>query len=555
MSTEVNKFEQRKKEEFKRKQALKKMQASKIKPSTKKRLTAILVAVVAILIAAAIVFATAGFSRRWIVAEKVGSETVSTAEFSYYYTQQAIALYNQYYEYTGGSYEPFDTTVALSKQQYSEEQTWAEYFTQLAIDSIQQVKALSQEARANGRELSDEGRLAVENAITSFKSYASQNSMSLDNYLSRVYGQGLNEALVRKILTESQLATEYDSSLWDGFTYTEADLQSYFEANKENYSYVDVRYHLFATQEADEENGIEAVTLDDVKAKAKKLDEAATDEDAFVATLNEILYPKAEVIPEEKPEPEDDLQKQQEVPVEVPTAEGLRAPGDEGALILDIPDNSLHTQMSKASLNTMEEGFGDWAFDAARAAGDHKIIEKADGSGVYAVYLAKTSYRNDYNSVDMREIVITYDDDAEADESTERAALTRNEAKEKAQTLLSQWNAGEKTEDVFKQMAMMNNNDTTLGEGGLIERASKGTDAVSKWAFAEGRKAGDVEMLEGTDCFYLVYYVGENVPYWQVQCESGKRSEDYNTTYTALMEKYPARSYGLGIWLRDEPFV
>ena len=116
MSEEQDKFEKRKKEALKRKKQLQRQQKSKLKPSTKKRLTIVGSSVLAIVLIAAIVILNAGFTRRMTTAVEVGSEKVSSAEYSYYYIQQAVSTYNMYVQYFGSSYAPFDTGKSLSKQ-------------------------------------------------------------------------------------------------------------------------------------------------------------------------------------------------------------------------------------------------------------------------------------------------------------------------------------------------------------------------------------------------------------------------------------------------------
>ncbi len=91
MSEEQNKFEKRKQEAQKRKRKLQKMQNSKIKPKTKHILAVTGGSLVALIVVFALVFANAGFTRRMVTALEIGNEKVSSAEYSYYYIQQAIS--------------------------------------------------------------------------------------------------------------------------------------------------------------------------------------------------------------------------------------------------------------------------------------------------------------------------------------------------------------------------------------------------------------------------------------------------------------------------------
>lgn len=79
---------------------------------------------------------------------KVNGEKISRVEFDYNYN---IALNNYLNQY--GSYMSMfgmDLSGDLSQQMYSEELTFQDFFTQLAIESISENKALLSEAKAAG---------------------------------------------------------------------------------------------------------------------------------------------------------------------------------------------------------------------------------------------------------------------------------------------------------------------------------------------------------------------------------------------------------------------
>lgn len=169
MSEEQDKFEKRRKEAAKRKKKLQKMQNSKVKPGTKRALGIAGGSILAILLVAVIVVANAGFTRRMVTALEVGDQKVSSAEFSYYYVQQALSTYNMYYQYTSGSYVPFDTGKSLNKQKYSDTQTWEDYFVESAVAAVQNVKTLVLAAQAEGYTLSESGKAEVESTMTKLR--------------------------------------------------------------------------------------------------------------------------------------------------------------------------------------------------------------------------------------------------------------------------------------------------------------------------------------------------------------------------------------------------
>ena len=144
----------------------------------------------------------------------------------------------------------------------------------------------------------------------------------------------------------------------------------------------------------------------------------------------------------------------------------------------------------------------------------------------------------------MRQIYIEVED-TEDEEAME-------EAKTRAEELLEEWKSGDATEESFAALA---DEESDLDvEGGLYERMAKGEGDITDWLFDESRQPGDTAVLESSGGYHVVYYIGQDEPYWKVQVESAKRSEDYNNAYTELEEKYPVVEHAFGMWLRSEPF-
>ena len=265
MSEEQNKFEKRKQEAQKRKRKLQKMQNSKIKPRTKHVLAVVGGSLAAIIVVIALVFANAGFTRRMVTALEIGNEKVSSAEYSYYYIQQAISTYNTYAQMIG--YAPFDTGKSLDRQDYSDTQSWADYLSDSAISALRGIKTLVQAANEEGFTISEEGVETVERTMQSLQTYADSANMTLNRYLADVYGLGMNEELMRQTQMDYQLALEYEEALRARPEYTEEDLEEYYQNSVyDTYTYVDLRYYEFAQEDATDDS--EGKTLEEAKAEA-----------------------------------------------------------------------------------------------------------------------------------------------------------------------------------------------------------------------------------------------------------------------------------------------
>lgn len=513
MSEEQDKFEKRKQEAQKRKKKLQKMQNSKIKPRTKHALAIAGGSLAAIVLVVALIFANAGFTRRIVTAVEVGDKKVSAAEYSYYYIQQAISTYNTYTQMFGSSYAPFDTGKSLDKQAYSDTQSWADYLSANALSAVRGIKTLVSAAEAEGFTMSEEGAASVEQTMQTLKTYADSSGMTLNRYLSEVYGLGMNEDLMRQTQMEYQLALEYEEALRDRPEYTEEELEDYYQNTvHDSYTYVDLRYYEFAQEEAGDDS--EGKTLEEAKAEAEDFIsdiDSATD---YARKIKVLL--KAEAQADEDEEDEDE----------------------------EITDNTERVGVSVSSLKNVDEKLAEWAFAEGRAEGDVEVVENEDGTGYYAVYMVKSAYRNDYNTVNMRQIYVEVEDTSDEEEMAE--------AKTRAEELLSQWQDGEATEESFAALA---DEESDLSvEGGLYEQMAKGEGEITDWLFDESRQAGDAAVLESSGGYHVVYYIGQGDPYWMVQVESAKRSADYSDTYAKLEEQYPVTEHSLGMWLRSEPF-
>ena len=57
------------------------------------------------------------------------------------------------------------------------------------------------------------------------------------------------------------------------------------------------------------------------------------------------------------------------------------------------------------------------------------------------------------------------------------------------------------------------------------------------WCFAEGRKAGDTGIVfnENTG-YHVMYFVGEDIPYWKVEVKNTLTSNDFNAWVDGLYD-------------------
>ena len=97
------------------------------------------------------------------------------------------------------------------------------------------------------------------------------------------------------------------------------------------------------------------------------------------------------------------------------------------------------------------------------------------------------------------------------------------------------------------ELAIANSADASCAERGGVLNVSD-YDGYGKafvdWALADGRKAGEVGFVKNdfsvTKGYHIMYYVGENAPYWEQVAESTLLNEQYGKWQSDILAGYPA---------------
>ncbi|MBO6158613.1 MAG: peptidylprolyl isomerase [Firmicutes bacterium] len=500
------KIEKRREEARKRQQEIKKRENAKISQKTKHAILSVCITVLSILVILALIFPNTGLSRRMLTAVTIGDTKVSVAEYSYYYRSSFNNYYQTIQNYFGGNYMPIDLTKSLEKQAYSEDQTYADYFSNQAISSLKEVIVLAEEAQKAGFELPADSQQALEESLASVKTSAEASGVSVNNYLSTNFGMGFNMTLLEKCVRRELLADAYKSFKEGSFEYTEDELDAFYNDHHIDYDVADIRMVTFTSSEATED--AEAVTIEEARAKAEAFAEGITSEEDFAARA---------------------LEKAQE-----------QDPGAE--------DTSLITNLRFSSLTSADQNVANWVFYLNHKAGDCEVVDGADGTTVYVLYMIAAPHRQTENTVDIRHILIA-PEDAESEES-------KAEAKAKAEEIYQQFLDGGASEDLFAQLATENSTDTgSASNGGLYTGVYPGqmVQSFNDWCFDEARFAGDSGIIESEYGYHIMYFVGENEARWIIDARADKQAEDYTSWYSEVADIYPVTNHEFAMRYRSEP--
>lgn len=450
-----------------------------------------------VLFAAFVIIWNSGLIQRNTTAITIDGTDYSTAEFGYFYADAYNSWYQNYGSYA--SYFGLDTSKSLASQLYDEDtgETWADFFADQAAENMKWTIAVCNAAEEAGYAWSDADQVSFDAAKTSLRGYAEKNNVSLATYLSYIYGSYINEATFDKCLKMSTIADSYASSIHDGFSYTAEQIDAAYTENIEQYEMADYSY-----------------------LKVSGAVEAETDEDGNTVEPTDEEKAAAMAAAKEK-------------------ADALYASyqgGDALASLADEENGITYTDMTEITRG--DTVLLNWAFDNAREAGDSALLADEDNACYYIAVFSQR-YRYEYNTVDMRQMLFPVDKSGLDEESETYAAdlqKLKEEALAKAKDVLAEWESGAKTPESFGELSdkYASANNTA---GGLYTKVYKGSmvSAVNDWLFADGRKTGDVEIVESEEYgYHILLFVGENAPYWQVQVDNTLRSDDYNAWADAL---------------------
>ena len=129
-------------------------------------------------------------------------------------------------------------------------------------------------------------------------------------------------------------------------------------------------------------------------------------------------------------------------------------------------------------------------------------------------------------------------------------------AEAKAQEVLDLWKKGEATEESFAALVPQYTADaSTADKGGLIEKISPADNFIqefSDWALDPVRKPGDTGLVKNTGSsvmgWHVMYYVGDNMPVWQMTANSALVEADYAAWETETVKGYEAQEgFGLNL--------
>lgn len=269
----------------------------------------------------------------------VGDRAYSKQKFDFYYYLSINEFYSSYGSLA--SLMGLDITGDLSKQQYSDEQTWQDFFEERAVNRMLEYIALTDAGEAAGFEYdTDEDWNSL---LTTLQMEADSAGVTLENYIKGSFGGNANEEIIEPLAREAYYSAAYRAYLEENTEHTDEEIMAYYEQDTSAYDLVDYRSFVLAADIPDDatDEQIEAAM-----AETKKTVEAFVKAYQAGGDFDALCLEYA---------PEDQISAY---------AEGALAEGSRYSNVSDI--------------------FKEWIFDDSRTAGDIEIFEN-ESSHYYAV--------------------------------------------------------------------------------------------------------------------------------------------------------------------------
>lgn len=390
------KMEKRKKEEEKERRSWKRFKIVSI--------------VILAAVAVSIVFSIGtSFYNRYTVLNQtyfqVGDHDITRLEYNYYFNNvysNYLSMYGSYVSMMG-----LDTTVDLDEQTYpgNENMTWKDYFDQSAVEQIQQIKAMADEARENGFEYdSSEDMASYETEIAA---QAESASVSESEYYTLMYGDYATPSRIETFVEENLLASAYYNHLVEENQPADDEITAYYEENKNSYDTVTYRSFYFEVDtSAGEETGSEETTAAETTTAAEETTVEETTLDTAEETAEETTAEETTAAEEEN---ETETASEEETGMtdeEIAAAmDELKVQADEMVARLEAGEDFEDLCVEYASEDQKENYGGeedgslteegsyygapsvaaDWLFDESRQEGDITVLESESLNRYYVV--------------------------------------------------------------------------------------------------------------------------------------------------------------------------
>ena len=433
------------------------------------------------------------------VVASVDGQKVSIGMYDYYYASM-VSYYEQYASY---GYFDLDTTKDYSKQYTTNDDgkkvSWQKFFEDEALHEVEQITVYYSKAVEDGVTLTSAQEKTIETQIKTLKDSASQNNLSLDQYIKSNFGAYCSEETIRLMLTQYYMGANYKGKYKAETKVNDKQVKKYYDDHKSDYEKIKFYYIALPYDSTDDDTKADSVKkAEEIMAKMK-------DKKSVLALVPDVYSSYIESDAKSAMENDSTLTEEKSKEEAVKTYES----------------NVVATVSGSES--PCDDEMNTWLFSDDTKVGSKKYYIDADNGYIYIVLKTeKASLEND-ETYTVRHILIQPESD---DASSSSASSTEKKftdaqwkaAKKKTDKIVAEFNKSDKSEYSFAKLAEQYSTDTASTSsgssdsfGGLYEGTVLGqmVDEFENWATDDSRKYGDVDIVKSDYGYHIMFFIND----------------------------------------------
>lgn len=440
------------------------------------------------------------------IALTVGDTNVSVGMYNYYYE----SIVYEYTYYANYGYYDLDTSADFSTQYTTDsdgnEISWLDLFKKITVERIKTNVVYYEKGLEAGITLTDEQKEEIESQLDSVRENASASDQSVNEYIEDTFGAHCGIETLRKYMEQYYIAGTYYNQYHITGRPDEEETQTYFDEHQDEYkscSYALLEMAYDTTDDSTRQDSIE---------KAQSYMARITDVDSMRALVPEACA---------------DL-------IDQFISAGYFETEDEAVTALSESIEATQTRTDIES--SFGEEIANWMFDESNETGSTNCYANEDVGIVYVLLKTSQPFLEDTQVYSVRHILVIpgSDDEESADnassESQEYTEEQWNAALEKAESIVDEYNATDKSELSFAKLAEKYSDDTESTASGTSGLYGGGYEGVAlgqmasefeNWAMDDSRKYGDVEIVKTIHGYHIMYFIFRGPEYMydsQVAC-------------------------------------
>lgn len=432
------------------------------------------------------------------VVATVDGQKISIGMYDYYYAS-IVSYYEQYASY---GYYSLDTTKDYSKQYTTDDDgnkiSWQKFFETEALKEVEQITTYYSKALEEGVTLTSAQKKTIDKQISTLKDSASQNDVSLDQYIKANFGTYCSEDTIRIMLEQYYLSANYKGKFKSETKVTDNDVDKYYNDHKNDYKKIEFYYIASPYDATDDNSKNESIkTAEKIMAKMK-------DKKSVIALVPEVYssYIDSQV--------KSSMEQDRTLTEKKAREEAVKS-----------YESNVVTTVS-GSDSPFDDKMNTWLFSDDTKVGSKKYYIDESAGYIYIVLKTSKASVEEDETYTVRHILVAPESGSNSSSSTsEKTEYTDEQwaaAKKKADSILAKFNKTDKSEYEFAKLAEQYSTDsasTSSGSndsfGGLYESVTLGqmVPDFEKWSIDDSRKYGDTGIVKSDYGYHIMFFIND----------------------------------------------